>query len=493
MAYDFFEEQDQQEDAQQQQADTGMVQIGPEGTTIKDQAQPAQKGPTSSGSYTNLQSYLDANKSLGFGGQVAGKVQGEVDKATQAQDTAAQSFKSQSDAGKVELSDELEQSVRQSPESVVSDQGKFSEFLRARDAEYQGPKNLVDLDIFSETDRAQRQATEAATAAGSEGGRKALLDKYYGTGSGRFDYNAGQQKLDNLLVQNDPQSRDAFQEVGRKAQEASQGYQDLRGALSSYAGQNQANTAAARARARAAVGIDEAGNYLPTDATRGNAGAVQDLVEGIDERLAARTGDLAATRQVLDPIRGAQYLRDVSPEALAKLGVDQEAINRGVDLTPIDRALGDYAKYYSGYKVDPGYLYQRDPGDLGYLSYTDPNALSRDSVTRQEELARLNALAQLAGKENTFIADPSLVGSQVDAPLYGFKGSEFSSDVAGRRSQFEAELQAVRDRFDRLSKGTTQVNGGVGTSTSGGIYNPASEMAEVNAVRARYGLPPITV
>lgn len=497
MAYDFFEEQDQQEDANKQQQETGMVALGPEGNTISEAKAPqGQPGAgTSSGSYTNLNSYLDANKSLGFGGKVAEKVQGEIDTAQGAQATGSAAFKQKADEGSVDLDQGLEESVRNDATQVVGDQGKFSDFLKARDAEYKGPRNFVDdTDAFRTTDDAQRKAASTAQAAGSEGGRQALLDNWYGSGAGRNDYTGGQKKLDNLLIQNDPASREAFAKTSENAAKTAQDYDSLKSQLSAYAGGKKSSTEAARARARGAVGIDEAGNFLATDATRGNAGAAQDLVEGIDERVASRRADLAGLRGTLDPLRGQKWLKDLSPAQLEKMGVDLSQIDQGVNLIPNEN-LGSYAPYYQGYKVDPGYLYQKDPGALDYLNFTADSALSRDTVSNQSELAKLNALAQLAGKENTFIGDPSVVGSQESAPLYGFQGSKFSSDVAAGRQAFQNELAAVRDKYRNAEAGhqNTVNSGGLGSSDSGGVTDPSKELAEVNVVRVKYGLPPITV
>lgn len=497
MAYDFFAEQDQEDDAQKQQAETGMVQLGPEGSTLKDnpspQGAPGAQG-TNSGSFTNLNSYLDANKSLGFGGQVAGKVQGAVDEAGQAQKTAESGFKQQADAGSVSFDPSLGEAVKRDATSVVGDQAKFSDFLKARDAEYKGPNALVDTDLFRPTDAAQRKAQEQAGASGSEGGRQALLDQYYGSGNGRFDYTGGQKKLDNLLIQNDPSSREAFAKTQENASKTAQDYEGLRGALTAYAGGKREATGQARAQARGAVGIDDAGNFLATDNVRGNGGAVQDTVEGIDERAAARKAELAGLHGTLDPVTGKGWAKDLTPDQIQRMGIDPNAFG-GVDLTPADRAQGSYAKYYQGYKVDPGYLYQQDPGHLNYLNFTADSALNRNTVANQKELAQLNALSQLAGKENSFIGDPTQVGTQETAPLYNYQGSRFQSDVGGARDRFTGELAAIRDKYTNAQAGhqNTVNSGGLGSSDSGGIIDPTKEMAEVNAVRVKYGLPPITV
>jgi hypothetical protein len=257
MAYDLFENQDDEDAAKQQQA-TGQVQLGPQtGTQVSGDAKAQNSGSgggTSSGAYTNLQSYLDANKSLNFGSDVAGQVQKKVDTANQAQSEAETGFKSDVDKATVNSNPDLINQVGTDATQITSSPEKTSDFLRMRNAEYGGPNSLVDeADRYKAVSGATGTAQEQAEATKSEGGRKALLDTTYGSGAGRYDYTPGQKNLDNLLIQNDPNSREAFQSTQQNAAAAGQGFQSLKDQLQGYAGQGKATTAATRAgRARGA-------------------------------------------------------------------------------------------------------------------------------------------------------------------------------------------------------------------------------------------------
>lgn len=483
MAFDFFQEQD--EDQQQNGQQSGMIQqLGPESATQEATSKTA--GPnsgggegTASGAYTNLQSYLDANKSLNFGGQVAGKVQGEVDQAKTAQDEASSAFKGQVDAGATRANDDLVNEAVSNPTGVVGDQQKFSDFLKQRDAEYKGPNNLVDnTDLYTSTLQATERAGQRAGVTDDEAGRKALLDEYYGTGAGRTDYTPGQKKLDNLLIQNDPNSKAAFEKVRADAGAVGQNFNTLKDTLAGYAGQGKADTQAARAKTRAALGIDDAGNLLATDQTRGN-GAIQDTVEGLDEKVAARRAQLAAEQARLNPLAGKKYLSDISQDDLGYLGIDPNNAGAfgGIDIRPQGN-LGQYAPYYEGYKVDPGFLYGQDPGSGTFLNYTPEGDLNRGSVSTPEEFQRLQALSQLAGVDQPYISNPDQVGAHTADRLSSFDSGRLTSQATASRADLQRRLQAVRDHF-------TQVQ------NSGGITDPGNELWYVNQVRASAGLPPI--
>lgn len=491
MAFDFFQEQDDEEKNQQGQPGQpaqpeGMVSLGPESATQEGQSRnqnAGQGGGTSSGAYTNLQSYLDANKSLNFGQEVAGKVQGQVDQANQAQDEAAAGFKEDVDKATVNQDDALLDQVGTDATKVTSNPNDFSSFLKMRNAQYGGPNNFIDEpERYGSASGATGAAREQVEATKSEGGRKALLDKTYGAGAGRYDYTAGQKNLDNLLIQNDPGSREAFQRAQEGAEASGKRLDDLSTSLRDYAGQGKAKTQATRAAARGRLGIDDAGNVL-----EGGPGEIQRELGSVDERVAARKAQLAADQTLLQPVAGKGWLRDLSPEQKAKLGLADSDFG-AIDLYPNDTGYnrGSYSKYYQGFKVDPGYLFQQDPGSGSYLKFTSDPSLNRSSVATPEELAQLQALSELAGVDQSWISDPGQVGSQVDAPVYSFDKGKYVGDANARRNAFIAELQAARDKFE----GSMSGSGLPGETTGGGLMDPSRLQATVNAIRAKYGLPP---
>src|SRR5262245_56103220 len=127
MAFDYFEEQDEENESG---AAGPQKSLGQESSVISGERQENEGDKTSSGTFTNLNSYLDANKSLQFGQQVAGKVQGQVDEATRTQDETEGSFRSQVNAGAVDKNEDLLGRVSTGARDVVKNQADVEEFAK---------------------------------------------------------------------------------------------------------------------------------------------------------------------------------------------------------------------------------------------------------------------------------------------------------------------------------------------------------------------------
>lgn len=402
MAYNYFEDEQNNEDANQQQQQTGQVQLGPQtGTQVSGDAKAQNSGAgggTSSGAYTNLQSYLDANKSLNFGTDVAGQVQKKVDAANQTQNEAGTGFKADVDQNTVNTNDDLINQVGTDATQITSSPEKMSDFLRMRNAQYGGPNSLVDeADRYKAVTGATNTAQEEAEATKSEGGRKALLDKTYGSGRGRYDYSAGQKNLDNLLIQNDPNSRQAFESAQQGAQAAGSNLGSLKDQLAAYAGQGKATTAAARAAARGSVGIDDAGNVLDNSPIKQLQATAENRAKGYNTQKTQEFGDYQ------NALRGLS-LNDAQ---LQRLGVST------------GRTWG----------VDP----------TGYLSAQ--NDATAGSAATREEQAREAALAQLAGVDNTYLPDAGAAGSYDPTKNLAFNKSGYEGAVNAARAGIEPQVQ----------------------------------------------------
>lgn len=465
MAYDYFQNQDQQDDDEQSQ----MRELGAESPVVTGNTPPEQGKKASSGQFTNLNAYLDANADQKFGEKVAGRVGSLVDNAEQEQKDAETTFKQQSDQGTVKSDDALLGQVRSRPQDV-----DVQQFAKMRDATYAGPQTLSDnAELWSRAQGATDKAYNTAEQTKDEGGRKAYLNEQFGSGAGRYDYSRGQQKLDNLLIQQDPNSKAAFEAVRGRAQGAKTGFDSLNKALNEYAAGNASTTAKTRADSRSAIGIDDEGNWLPTDAVRGNAGAAQDDLEALDELVASQKANLGARRGELEPAYDAKSINGLSPETLARLGITPQQFS-GFNLMPNYVKGSRYEQYFKPYNLEGGQLLGVNPRD--FITLSNDVDLNRSTLASPEMQARIAALTALAGKDNTFIL-PEQAGRMVDQPLYGARGDQLVSDVASRRAAMQAELQAALARF----------NGG----TPDGLVGAPDIQAEGNRIRAKYGLPPL--
>lgn len=460
MAFDWFQEQEENKPG----GLGGPQPLGQQAAVVTGNA-PAQQeaGKTASGSFTNLNSYLDANKDQGFGQQVAGKLDNVVTGARTAQDTAEQQFKTAADQGSVDTDQGMLDQVRVKPQDV-----DVAGFAKMRDASYSGPNTLSDApDIYSPAQAATAKAYQSSQQTKDAPGRKAFLDQQYGSGAGRFDYSPGQQKLDNLLIQQDPSSKEAFQSVWQKADEANNRFGTLSTALDQYASGKKASTAATRQAARGTVGIDDSGNW-------NNSGVTGDDLSSLDKYVAAQKAELAKERGQVEPSFDAKSISGLSPETLQRLGISSDQFG-GFDLRPPIFRGSRFEKYYQPYQLDAGNLLGVNPRN--YASNAADVDLNRSTLASPEAQARIAALSQLAGKENSFIA-PGQAGSMYEKPLTTANGSGLAIDVGNKRTALQADLQKALAKYQ-------------GLQDSGGLVDVTAVQNEGNAIRAKYGLPPL--
>lgn len=273
---------------------------GPQGAGMG-QAQAPQASdrgkPTQSGSWTNLDNYLQSNAGQGFGEKVAGRVGADVDAASGQIDSAAQEFKGRSDAGTTRADDDLLAGVGSDPTAIANDETKLAAFKKQRDAQYAGPSSFSDTaDLYGKTWGAVDSASQKAKGSETEGGRYALLDNYFG----RADYSQGQKGLDNLLVANDPNSRQAFENVRASADAAKQKFNTAGQDAAAYAAGNRGVTEKTKADTAATLASERAKQAAATKSEFDAYNARQDSAydtakarasEGVlDNRLASTLG-----------------------------------------------------------------------------------------------------------------------------------------------------------------------------------------------------------
>lgn len=494
MAFDFFQNQ---EDEDQQQG--GEKQLGTEspivtGTT---QQQPGVGGEkkSASGSFTNLNAYLDANKSRQFGQQVAGRVQGEVDAATQAQKEAEEGFKGDVDKSTVKLDSSLystepkrelqgvktesgpvkpvreldpgyqmwsgpvspvrggsfeslinpypsqegfKQGVIQNAQSIASDPTKLASFQKMRDAQYGGPNALVDTGYY-EPAYAKTNYASTAGSVGEDAGRKAYIKDRYATELGRYDYTPGQQTLDNLLIQLDPGAREALGQAGSNAQAASQKFTDLNQMLDAYAKQGKQTTADTRSTARGAIGIDESGNITQDSPILAYQKVAQDRAAALNAQKAAEAQRL---KSELDS-------RIISAADMQKLGLQRGQQVYGLDL-----------KNYLNTAPDVDYNRAATPweqqqvsslsklGDLenSYLPYAD---LAGKYDTGQFNTFNLNNLQQQAATKRAAYMDEYGTPN----PITNFGGGVANPNVIEPNQSLKDAIAASIQRQKQAEQG----------------------------------------
>lgn len=350
------------------------------------------------GRFADLGEYLRVNQGQNFGGQVAGKIGQDINQGQQSLLGAQEQFKQRADANTVKDTNNLIGQVATNPEGI-----DVNEYAKLRDAQYKGPAALSDTqDLYNQVQGAAGSAVGKANASKTEGGRFALLDSYYGKPS----YSQGQKSLDNLLVQNDKNSQQAFDQMRSNANQLQQNVNNAGVELGNYGAQARGQTEAVANQAKNAV-----------------------------------TGELGNTKNQIN-----QNYQDV----LANQGNQYNLLNQALQSRDIS-GLSDEQKNLLNF------------GDLDAYYGVDPSQyLSKGQVTETgamtpEQLTRYRALEKLAGSQDVYS------GQQAGGlgPLLGFDSDVFKNLVGGQKAAYEQALtkgsSSVSGDTDRLNNYLAQL------------------------------------
>ncbi len=396
---------DDKDKDQQAQAAPGQIQLSGGASTTESSGQsptPAadSKGANTGSGYQNLDKYLQNNNTQQFAGQVAGKVQDQVNSAQQAQTDAAGKFKSQV-AGSNQLTAENDiNSAIANP--TAADQTKIR---KEATQTYGGPNSLADNaslnnQYWSGTKNAQNQAQNL----GSESGRFALLDQYFG----KPTYNSGQKSLDNLLIQ---QGGIGEQTSGLQSQAAQLQEQ----------GQSQANQLASQAAARAGE-------------VRDNAAMVQGKLTGAlnQSRGTIDTGLAAANAARHDQYN--QLQQNLGNKSLT----DEQAKALGITDQNLYNMSGDQLKSFIHQGQD----------------------LTSGQYMSADQKAQLEALSGLAGETNTYGQGDSTADN-----AYGFDSAGYANAQQAGKNQMNTDYQNLLK--NNINSGYSGFSGGAPVNMQG--------------------------
>jgi hypothetical protein len=211
--------------------------------------QEGSKDRKSSGQYANIQQYLEANK--GQAQQMGQTVTQNVDQSASDAQSKTQAFAAQ--APKVEAYD---------PNSVYSKLGSLSDEEKSQYKQqkttggYSGPQSIDQVSGYAELQKAQMDAQNKLRNASTEAGQQELLRTIYDKGN----YTGGQNKLDQVLLQNNADSRAGLENLTQKYS----GLAGLFGDTAKNVGQSisSAVSQAAQNRQNVAAGEQQAWNSL---------------------------------------------------------------------------------------------------------------------------------------------------------------------------------------------------------------------------------------
>lgn len=317
-------------------------------TSSSSQKTPDNSG-TSSGRFTNIQNYLNANKQQSgtLASGITDKIDSSITESKSAIENKSSDFSNQVNANKIDLNTDVINQVKANPVNVNVD-----DFTKMRDASYSGPTELdVSNEEYSLNDNLDR-----IDLTKSEAGRNALLVDTYQ----RPNYSTGQQNLDQLLLQNNDSSKGVFNDL----QSRWSGINDwLSGVKTDAVNQvtNAVNT---------------------TNATKQAANeAVNQELSDFQTNLNTKLENVKTDQQNLYN----SYSEDIQDNIVNQQTLEALGLNNG------DR------------------LYDLNLSD--YLNTFNPGQADLHTVASDEEFAQYNALAKLAGIEPTMLFDQQRVNT----------------------------------------------------------------------------------
>jgi hypothetical protein len=379
------------EDKNQQQGNPGQTLAGatsvvsPQGGGQASQAPDANK-KTSSGSWTNLFDYVNANSGNDAKmGQAIG--QNIEQRAGQAQNQA-QSF-ADTTTQKVEAATVKDQgiidAVSQNPNQVARDAEQRKQFDAQWDAQYRGPNQAQDVEGFGQTANQFAQVQDRANQAQSHGGRKTLLNDEYG----RQDYTQGQKTLDSFILGAGEQGRQTLADINQNYGQFTQGWDELLGNLGQTIDQGRQTTEQTRNDTRNAV-TSQISNY--------------------DNTFTERNAQLEAEMAQWDANRKALAENLAKKQNLDRLGLDRNTADyltqHGLNLNSLYDAstakkLGDYVSEDEQMAYESLFDLARAKGSETYndfsrsgLSENDYIRLNTDAINAGKNLTGLNSTLQ---------------------------------------------------------------------------------------------------
>jgi hypothetical protein len=355
--------------------------------------------------FTNINAYLDANREQAaeLSGKLAGKLTEEEQKIRGDIGKTGEETQAQIAQNRVSADEGLVNRALEKPTDFVKNQADLEAFTKMRDASYQGPRSIAE-NRAAELSGQVREGQRRAGLVDTEEGRSELL-RLYGNNPTQ-----GQVMLDQLLLGADPNSRQTLSAAANP-------FSSLDEYLDEVSGQ-------ARTAGEAADSDATAARNLVSSRLSGEGGAIPAFQSDLQRRLAQRKDqevqELAAMKQGLSNF----YL---TPEQMTGAGLTQEELIRMRDK---NRALANH--------------YQQPEDVLQFLTERSPDeAYTVGNVATPEDVARYNALAQLAGITPDFLTD----GRAAPANLY-----DFDARSAGRT--IGDKLYGLDESFLRMDPST---------------------------------------
>jgi hypothetical protein len=391
----------------------GVAAAGAGGSGTSAQAPSASK-PSSSGAWTNLDSYLNANseQATQIGQQIAQSVNDAGNKAQSSINDLGSNFSQAVQQNTVQQDSDAVNKAIQNATSLSAGQTLSSAdqqaFNQQANASYGGPSDVTQFNGYNQAQQGVNTVTQKANATKTEAGRGSLLNDQFQNAS-QNGYTQGENNLDQLLLENSSGAQAALQPLAQQ-------WAGLSGALNNTvaAGSTQAQQAVQTNQATAAA----AKNAVST--------AQKNFEDNINAGLAAlQQQDQSAYSSVLAALQKG----DIA-------GASAQAKASGIDL-----GLDPNQHIYSG--VDQN----GNPTGTQLAGYvTQGNQPTLASFATADQYAQAQALAQLAGQSASGYLSPtglSEAGTAQTTPAFTFNSAKEASDNASNQAVYQNQIQQI--------------------------------------------------
>lgn len=354
----------------------GLANQGPNtGASLTNTAQPANQS-RSSGTFTNLNKYLDANRAgaANIGNRVATEVGNQASKATQDINQAGANFGRRVNEGTNQFNENLTNEAVNDATNFVNDPNKVSQLQKQKSGEFGGPTNFTGSDEANTALASKQKAEETAGLTGTVGGRQELIRNT----NKANPYSQGGLSLNQFLVQNNSGA------LG-KVLDSAQASKGLGGQLTNTqttadqavkTGQDISNQTGLKTNQQLTGAVTDFRGKLGQKAV-----AKTEAEQAEQTRIAQELGANTAQNRV-SAFSGAAAPREfpnVSDETLSKIGLTREQFNQLQQLNSEVTGSG------------------REGISLGNYLQNTPGQYTEGSVSSPQEQAYLSALQQLAG------------------------------------------------------------------------------------------------
>lgn len=394
---------EEQKKLQQNQGGTGTNISGESGTFElpgASQNANAPKPKQGSGSFANLNSYLDANKEQAktMGTQVAGNVAAKADDAQSSLNNTFESFTNQANQQKVTADQSILDGIQNDPLSITSNAEKLAQAQKMRTAAYNGPSDLVDVDGFGEAQSKITNANDQLKSLGTETGRAAALQDTYK----RPSYTRGQVSLDQALVQKSPDAQNEILSVQNR-------YGDLLGVLdgkqtaaTQQAAAIKASNDATRSSYQSVIGQED---DLATEADE-RSGALGSFQNSLEKALAEyRSGEGNQLNRIVDQSHSRTFDQDI----LDLLGLTAGTRNYNTDFNSL------------------------------LPTRVDLSTINAQNIASADDYAKYQALQQLAGGSGSLLPSERPAGTESVPRLKDFDTKSFANAIKASQARYESD------------------------------------------------------